>query len=258
MRVLLLLILIFALTFANVNTGNYIVEGLYIAKNILKASSLSFFIVSFEEVTNAGASVRKVVSIPTFPDFSIGVVNGTDILSASVQLANNDGTKANVTASVLYTSPGINYNGLTIPANSVKTQYVLDWPAPSAVDNKFILHCQANWTIGATDALSFLDGISWQYIDENGVHVGLEVTKPFFLNIYFPSKVTVDGTAATFAVNAALSANYVDVTVTLNKAGQLVDVDPVVTMDPNDTQNSATAVFYSFALLCILLISTMV
>jgi hypothetical protein len=119
------------------------------------------------------------------------------------------------------------------------------------------LHAIANVTLGAdlNDYLALLNGFQWSYIDDNNGHIGINITKPVQVSIYFPQKTTVDGKPATLSFGASFSGTSVALTVTVSSAGQLVVIDPVVSIDPY--ANGAQSLFVSLQIILLFVFATL-
>jgi hypothetical protein len=155
----------------------------------------------------------------------------------------------------IYTATGTTFNGLTLPPNSVKTAYVITWPACLGANNTFELVARVKWELGSRDLTALLNGVDAEEIKDNaGTTIGVKITKPFEFQVFFPQTVTVDTVDVDLVFdNTPIDDKGTIITITSPKCGQIIDIDPVVAIDPEDTASSAGTIVASlFALFCLL------
>lgn len=238
MKLLLVFFALFAVTFAT-QLGPYSVVALKVAKQIFTESKVEFEVLTIQEELNGGV-VRQTTNLNQvqFPEFTSTKEGTFDVYSSTATATLDDQTTASITIKVVYTSTAQTYKGINLPANSVKTVYELSWPTLKG--DKFRLKANGKWSITGRDATKLLRGVEHAFIEEGNTVIGIEITKPFDLKIFFPRGVTVDGQAATLSVDAHTPTSQSASIDVVLPAGRQVVIDPVVAIETEDTTSSAS------------------
>jgi len=220
------------------NFGEYVLTGLKVVKSIFSHSSVTFDVLKFEELDSGGNTVRSVdtSTFSTFSDWTLTTQgNGTDIFSSDSTFSTSDDGTGSLELEAIYATSAVNVtvgpSTVTIPSNSIKTAYLLAWPTEST-NGQFRLTASASWHFDARDTLDILKTPSYKFVyDTDGTtKIGVHITDPFDMTVYFPRHVFVGSTAVSLDFSGSVDVSSATLVITIPAMGPTITIDPIISI----------------------------
>jgi len=216
-----------------------VLTGLKVVKTIFSHSSVTFNVGKFEELDSEGNTVRSVETstFSSFSDWSETTQgNGTEIFTSDATFSTSDDGSGTLDLEAIYAgSSSVNVtvgpSSVTIPSNSIKTAYLLAWPTEST-SGQFRLTATASWHFDARDTLDVLKTPSYKFVyDTDGTtKIGVHITDPFDMTVFFPRHVFVGSTAVSLVFSGSVDVSSATLIITIPAMGPSITIDPVISI----------------------------
>jgi len=267
MKILILLVLafVFAANAVTPKTGGYSLSGLGVTRDIFKHSSVSFAVVSFQEEEPNGTVVHSA-DVSSFSDFSAWTEeafgpNGTLYSTYASFLDKQSGESGTITLNVFYTEVAVSLDisgmEIDLPSDSIKSEYVLDWPVSGPnFNDKLVITIKASWDIDFRDILDVASDPSYEpiYDSDGKTEIGINITKPFTLSVFWPRNVYVGTTAVKLSFSGSVGLTSASITITIPGVDSTITVDPVLKISSVANIFQASLSLFVLVLIALLLL----